>query len=231
VSQPPTQKPLVSEPSASKSPVSEPPAQKPPAASNMTAAKPKTQPPSPQSQPKETLAKQLKADAAAKTAGQAQWQQKLEQIKGKLFATKPGVNPIKQKAMVIAMPILFIILIFVFIRVFSAPSQKITGPAKAGQAKTATTGSDSKAKWQAPSLYPATLRDPMQFGPATGGQGGGSELIVKGIVYSESNPTAVIGDQVVHQGDKILDVVVTKINEDSVEFEANSKKWIQNVQR
>ena len=224
-SQSPTQKPLASEPSASKSPVSEPLAQKPPAPSNVTPAKPKTQPP-PQSQPKETPAKQPKAD---KTAGQAQWQRKLEQVKSKLFTPQEGGSATKQKVMVIAMPVLFIILIFVFIKLFSAPSRKITGPVNAGQTK-AVAGPVSKADWHAPKPYPATLRDPMQFGSAKG-QIGVGQLIVKGIVYSEDNPTAVIGDQVVHQGDKISDVVITKINENNVEFEANGKKWMQNVQR
>ena len=192
-----------SSPAAPKPAAPESPAQKPRAPSHMTPTKPK--------------------------AGQAQWQRKLEQIKSKLFATEPGVNPIKQKAMVIVMPVLFIVLIFVFIRVFSTPSRKITGPAKAGPAKVAV-ASGGKVEWRVPDPYPATLRDPMQFGSARGGPDTG-ELAVKGIVYSEDNPTAVVGDQVVHQGDKILDVVITKINENSVEFEAKGKKWMQNVQR
>src|SRR4030042_1728591 len=242
VSQPSTQQPLLSESSPPKSPVSgspdqkpavsQPPAQKSPAPSQATSAKPKTQPLSPQSQPKEAPAKQPKAYTAKKTAGQAQWQRKLEQIKNKLFTPEPGTSPTKQKAMVIAMPVLFIILIFVFIRVFSSPSRKVAGPGKTEQTNVAAS-SERKSEWQAPKPYPETLRDPMQFGSARGqtGAGGTSDLIVKGIVYSKDNPTPVVGDQVVHQGDKISDVVITKINENSVEFEANGKKWIQNVQR
>jgi hypothetical protein len=228
-SQPPVQKPPVSEPSAPKSPVSEPPAQKSSIPSHMTSAKPKASPP-PQSQPKETPAKQPKAGTAAKTAGRAQWQRKLEEVKSRLFTPQEGGSPTKQKVMVIAMPVLFIVLIVVFIRVFSTSPRRVTGPGKAGQTKAAAS-SVSKAEWQAPKPYPETLRDPMQFGPARGQAGGTGELIVKGIVYSEDNPTAVVGDQVVHQGDKISDVVITKINENSVEFEANGKKWMQNVQR
>jgi hypothetical protein len=153
----------------------------------------------------------------------------LEQIKNKLFATKPGVNATRQRVMVILAPVLFIALIFVFIRVFSTPSQKITGSGTSGPVKAAACP-DSKVDWQVPNPYPTTLRDPMQFGLATSQTGTGG-LIVKGIVYSEDNPSAVIGDQIVHQGDKILDVTITKINENNVEFEANSKKWMQNVQR
>ena len=70
----------------------------------------------------------------------------------------------------------------------------------------------------------------MQFGSATSRAGAGG-LIVKGIIYSEDNPSAVVGDQIVHQGDKVLGVVIIKINEDNVEFEVNGKKWTQKVQR
>jgi hypothetical protein len=215
---------------APKPPAPEPPAQKLPAPSHMTPTKPKPEQLPLQSPPKTVPAKQPKADTAIKVAGrQIPWRRTLEQIKNKLFATKPGVITTKQKMMVILAPVLFVVLIFVFIRAFSTPSRKITGPGTSGPVKDAA-GSDSKVDWQVPNPYPTTLRDPMQFSSATS-QTGTGELIVKGIIYSKDKPSAVIGDQIVHQGDKILDVVITKINENSVEFEANSKKWIQNVQR
>jgi hypothetical protein len=219
--------------SAPKPSAPETPTQKPPAPSHMTPTKPKPEQLPLQSPPKAAPAKQPEAKTAIKTAGQPQWQRTLEQIKSKLFAPKPGVNPAKQKATVIAVPVLFIVLIFVFIQVFSTPSQKITGSGTSGSVKVAVAGPDSKVDWQAPNPYPTTLRDPMQFGPVTyeGGQADAAGLIVKGIVYSKGNPCAVIGDQIVHQGDKILDVVIIKINENNVEFEANGKKWTQKVQR
>ena len=215
---------------APKPPVPEPPARKPSAPSHMTPTKPKLKQPPLQSPPKAAPAKQPKADTAIKAVGQAQWQRKLEQIKNKLFAPKPGVSTTKQRMMVILAPVLFVVLIFLFIRAFSTPSQKMTGPGTSGSVKAAAAGPDSKVDWQVPNPYPTTLRDPMQFGSTTSRTGTGG-LIVKGIIYSEDNPSAVIGDQIVHQGDKILDVTITKINENSVEFEANSKKWMQNVQR
>jgi len=220
--------------SAPKPPAPEPPTQKPPAPSHMTPTKPKPEQLPLQSPPKAAPAKQPKAGTAIKAAGrQIPWQRTLEQIKSKLFAPKPGVNATRQRVMVILAPVLFIALIFVFIQVFSTPSQKITGPGTSGPVKAAAAGPDSKVDWQVPNPYPTTLRDPMQFGPVITqtGQADTSGLIVKGIVYSKNNPCAVIGDQIVHQGDKILDVVIIKINENSVEFEVNGKKWTQKVQR
>jgi hypothetical protein len=215
--------------SVPKPPAPEPPAQKPPVPSHMTPTKPKPEQLPLQSPPKAAPAKQLKADTIIKAIRQIPWRRTLEQIKNKLFATKPGVITTRQKMMVILAPVLFVVLIFVFIRAFSTPSRKITGSGTSEPVKAAA-GPDSKVDWQVPNPYPTTLRDPMQFSSAAS-QTGTSELIVKGIVYSEDNPSAVIGDQIVHQGDKILDVIITKINENSVEFEANSKKWMQNVQR
>jgi hypothetical protein len=208
-----------------KPPVPEPPPQKLPVPSHMTPTKPKPEQPPPKASP----AKQSKADAIIKAIGQIPWRRTLEQIKNKLFATKTQAITTKQKIVVILAPVLFVVLIFVFIQVFSAPSRKITGAGPSGR-MVAVVGVDNKVDWQIPNPYPATLRDPMQFSSATSHAGDGG-LVVKGIIYSEDNPSAVIGDQIVHQGDKVLDVIITKINENSVEFEAGNKKWIQNVQR
>ena len=218
--------------SAPKPSAPEPPTQGPPAPSHMTPTKPKPKQPPAQSPPKAAPAKQPKADTTIKAAGRIPWQRTLEQIKSKLFAPKPGVNATRQRVMVILAPVLFIALIFVFIRIFSAPSQKITGLGTSKPVKAAA-ASDSKVEWKVPEPYPTTLRDPMQFGPVTNlnGQAENAGLIVKGIVHSKGNPCAVIGDQIVHQGDKILDVVIIKINENSIEFEVNGKKWTQKVQR
>jgi hypothetical protein len=208
-------------------------AQKPPVPSHMTPAKPKPEQMPLQSSPKTAPAKQPKADtaikAAVKVAGQIPWRRTLEWIKNRLFATKAEAITTRQKMVVILAPVLFVVLIFLFIRAFSTPSQKITGLETSGPVRAAA-GSDSKVNWQVPNPYPTTLRDPMQFGSVTSQTGTGG-LIVKGIIYSEDNPSAVIGDKIVHQGDKILDVTIMKINENSVEFEANNKKWMQNVQR
>ena len=180
--------------------------------------------------PKATPAKQPKAHTATKAARQIPWQQTLEKIKTKLFTPKPGVSPAKQKAMVILAPVLFLIMIFAFTRVLSSLSPKTTGARSFGPSK-AVAGSNNEIDWQIPEPYPTTLRDPMQFGSVTTAQGGTGKLIIKGIVYSKNNPSAVIGNQIVHEGEKVFGATVVKINKDSVEFEMNGKRWTQKVQR
>ena len=180
--------------------------------------------------PKAAPVKQPKPDVTVKTARQIPWQQTLERIKTKLFTPKPGVSPAKQKAMVILAPVLFLIMIFAFTRVLSSLSPKTTGARSFGPSK-AVAGSNNEIDWQIPEPYPTTLRDPMQFGSVTTAQGGTGKLIIKGIVYSKNNPSAVIGNQIVHEGEKVFGATLVKINKDSVEFEMNGKRWTQKVQR
>ena len=180
--------------------------------------------------PKAAPAKQPKAVITTKAASQIPWQETLEQIKAKLFTPKPGVSPARQKAMVILVPVLFLVMIFAFTRVLSSPSPRRTGAQSFGPSN-AVAGSKDEIDWQIPEPYPTTLRDPMQFGSVTTTQDGTGKLIVKGIVYSKNNPSAVIGNQIVHEGEKVLGATVVKINKDSVEFEMNGKKWTQKVQR
>ncbi|MBA7657774.1 hypothetical protein ES703_65716 [subsurface metagenome] len=132
----------------------------------------------------------------------------------------------------ILIPVLFIILIFVFIRVFSRPSRAVATAAKLEPSE-AVAASIHKIDWQIPALYPATLRDPMQFGSVIRHgrtQTGTGRLVVKGIVYSEDKPAVVIGTEIVREGDKVLGATIVKINKNSVEFEMNGKKWTQKVQ-
>jgi len=53
------------------------------------------------------------------------------------------------------------------------------------------------------------------------------DVALTGILYSEDNPSAVIGGAIVKEGDMISGVKVVKIHKDSVEFEKNGKKWTQ----
>lgn len=55
-------------------------------------------------------------------------------------------------------------------------------------------------------------------------------LAVRGIVYSDTKPTAIIGDQVAVEGQTLYGTTVVKISRDSVEFEKDGKRWIQHVQ-
>jgi MSHA biogenesis protein MshK len=85
-----------------------------------------------------------------------------------------------------------------------------------------------------PPLYPDTLRDPMTFASSftqNQTQAEAGRVAVKGIVYSEDNPCAVVGDRIVSVGDDVDGAKVVKITPDSVEFAIGDKTWTQKVER
>ncbi|MFZ2147645.1 MAG: hypothetical protein WAV28_10540 [Sedimentisphaerales bacterium] len=164
-----------------------------------------------------------------------------QQIKNKLFKPKPGVSTAKQKAMVVMMPLLFIVLIFMLFRggVFGTSAGKTEAVAENNASGVATAGSNTEIEWEIPAPYPTTLRDPIRLVPEETAQTDQTEqtetreiikLIVRSILYSKDNPSAVISNRIVHEGDKIQNVSIIKISTDSVEFEMNGKRWTQMVQ-
>jgi len=210
-------------------PLEAPVSTKPPAPAPEIPRTPKPQRPGPLLR-KVVPAEQPKVDTAVENAAKPSWQQVLEQFKSKLFAPKPGVNAGRQKVMTILIPVLFIILIFVFIKVLSPPVRG-THPFTASVPSNAVAGSGNKIDLQIPALYPATLRDPMRFGSATTAQVETGKLTVTGIVHSRERPCAIIDNLIVREGDKVSGAIVVKINKDSVELEMNGKRWTQRVQQ
>jgi len=67
---------------------------------------------------------------------------------------------------------------------------------------------------QGPAVKPATVK----YG------------LVTGIFYSEDNPSAVVGNKIVHQGDIVHGTKVVRIHTKKVEFEKNNTRWSQRVQ-
>lgn len=55
--------------------------------------------------------------------------------------------------------------------------------------------------------------------------------LVTGIVHSPEKSSAVVDQKIVHEGDKIRDVVVVKIYKDKVVFKKNDNKWEQAVRQ
>ena len=53
--------------------------------------------------------------------------------------------------------------------------------------------------------------------------------VVTGISYAEEDPSAIVGYDIVREGDMIHGVRVVKIYRDKVEFEKDGKRWTQGV--
>lgn len=189
---------------------------------------PNPQKPAP-SPPESIVSEQLKDDITIENYQQSRWQQIFEQVKARFFEKKPGVNLNKQKVMVILIPLLSVVLIFMLSRSLTNPVRGAKKPQPAGSEAVAAAAKE-KIDWQIPDPYPNTLRDPMQFSSIGTTQDQTDTPTVKGIIYSDYSSSAVIGDQIVREGDQILGATIVKINKDSVEFERKGKSWTQKVQ-
>jgi hypothetical protein len=173
--------------------------------------------------------------AGPKAAVPILWQK----IKEKLLVIKPGVSATKQKVMLVLVPVLLAVLIFAATSVL-VPPRKLTKPPQ-GKLPTTAVSAETQIDWEIPPPYPETLRDPMQPIPSAIIPGKTEpekpepvkkeeKPVVKGILYSEDNPSAIIGTQIVHEGDKVSGATIIKINKDNVEFEKDGEKWNQGVE-
>ncbi|MHC4439615.1 MAG: hypothetical protein ACYS3S_19840 [Planctomycetota bacterium] len=171
-----------------------------------------------------------------------------QQIKDKLFTPKPGTSPAKQKAMVIMVPILAIIMIFAFRQVLSKAPRKTKGTETDDTpAVVSNTDTGNEIDWQIPEPITIIARDPIQLPDESNTQNAEQnteqntdqngaadtqtkkDIIIRDIVYSKDKPSAVIGTRIVYQGDDINGMTIIKINRDSIEFEKDGERWKQNV--
>lgn len=152
---------------------------------------------------------------------------------------KKGKTDPHQTKMMVLVGILAVAFIGVLFFALGGSTQP-TGKTKATQNQQANQAQALAAKaeitWEKPQPWPEDIRDPMQFGkiqasPAGSQQTDFSECVVKGIVFSSTRPTAIIGDQIVAVGEVVNGITVVKINKDSVEFEKDGETWTQQVQQ
>lgn len=54
-----------------------------------------------------------------------------------------------------------------------------------------------------------------------------NKVALKGILYSEDNSSAMVGNKIVKEGDIIDGIKVVKISKDTVEFEKDGQRWTQ----
>jgi hypothetical protein len=174
----------------------------------------------------------------SETTGRDLWQQ----IKDKLFAPKPGVSPTRQKAMVIMIPILAIIMIFALRQVLSKAPSQTEGAGTDDAPLVSKTDTGNEIDWKIPEPITVITRDPIKLpnendtqNPEQGEQNetisqfDTETIMVRDIVFSRDKPSAVIGSKIVYAGDVINDITIVRIDRDSVEFEKNGERWKQNV--
>ncbi len=168
-------------------------------------------------------------------------------IKDKLFTPKEGVSSARQKAMVVLVPVLAIVMIFVLRQVLGKSPRKAKADANSDTPDVAVADSGNEIDWKIPGLWPGEIRDPIKLpsrddgknsdpnGTRDPGQNGTTGKVktavlhVKDIVYSRDKPSAVIGNQIVYVGTTINGITIVNINRKSVEFKRDGETWIQNI--
>ena len=54
---------------------------------------------------------------------------------------------------------------------------------------------------------------------------------VNAVLYSDNKPSAIFGDEVVHEGDTIHGIKIVRIYKDGIELEKHGQRWTQAVER
>lgn len=139
----------------------------------------------------------------------------------------------KQTQMLILVGVLSFVLIAVLFFVLRTPAAPPKKAAAAVPSENTVSSAAETAKWIRPEPWPEQIRDPMVQDAAARTPDGGTGTpvcIVRGIVFSQTNPTAIIGNQIVGVGDTINGIKIVSIAKDAVEFEKDGKRWTQTVQ-
>lgn len=230
VQEPVVAEPTAPEPAAQEPIVAEPTALEPAAPQPRTIEEPELQQPVELLQ-EESSAKVLEAEVPERVIRQIPSKVSRHR-KDKLIGPKAAVRPRRQTTALILVVVLSIVLVLVLVRPFGPSRRNTTRYSVAGRTKVKTpieANIDFNIDWPVPPVYPTDLRDPMEMGSRQV-KIEKLELVVRGISYSEDRRYAVIGTQTVQEGDEILGATVVKINQNSVEFEKDGKRWTQEVE-
>ena len=182
--------------------------------------------------PSRLPARSVTAAASVNTVSGAAWQQLIH----KMFFSGNGEADSRNRKTLAMAGILLVVFFFVAAWTGLFSGSPAGAGSAIGTAATEAASSETLIAWTPPEPYPGNLRDPMQVGSVSRASNGGDftpgfgGFVVKSIVFSEDNPTAVINGQIVRVGQAINGATVTKINKDSVEFSANGKSWKQQVE-
>lgn len=160
-----------------------------------------------------------------------------QQVRKALFGSAKGTMDPRQKKMTIMVAVLAVVFAGVLTVSLGGLGQKSqeAAPAAADEPTAVKPAVKSLQEWQMPEPLPAELRNPMA--PQAAQRNAGTDdaqpgqMIVKGIVFSKTNPTAIIGEKIVSQGETVNGATVVTITRDSVEFEKDGRRWVQPVQR
>ena len=153
------------------------------------------------------------------------------------FSHKSRAKGSRQVVMAVLVPVLAVVLVLLIRKPLKGPST-VSAAIPATPSPAVQTAGDVDISWQVPPLYPIGERDPMSMKPkpaasheegAVPHEATRENPVVKGVLYSEDRPAAVIGTRLLHVGDKVSGATIVSIAPDGVEFEMDGQRWKQPV--
>jgi hypothetical protein len=163
------------------------------------------------------------------------------QLKKMLFGANRGSLDARQKKMAGLVGILSVVFGAVMFISFGGVSGSKASAAQNTDTDTTPVAASARvnpADWEIPQSLPENLRnatipvapkvDPTQ---TQSEQINTEERIVKGIVFSQTNPSAIINNEIYVVGQRVNGALITNITKTAVEFEVNGNRWSQQVQR
>ena len=162
------------------------------------------------------------------------------QIKKMVFGSSRGALDARQKKMAALVGILSAVFgVVMFFSLGGVGQTKAMAANNTDAEQNIQSQSTKKATqgWTTPQPLPENLRDATSLGskPAAADSAAGSsasgEVVVKGILFSQNKPSAIINNTILTDGKSINGITIVKITKDAVEFKAGDKQWTQQVQR
>ena len=164
----------------------------------------------------------------------------LPKIKKAVFGTDTSLDPRQKKTGILVgiLSIVFAVVMFVSLGGVGKTHAMAANNTNSEQTIQISKSKKTAEEWERPEALPQDLRnatapvtariEPKQADDSVETTEG---LVVKGIVFSKNRPSAIINNQIYSEGETVNGVTIVKITKESVEFEANEKRWNQFVQR
>lgn len=163
------------------------------------------------------------------------------QVKKTLFGSSKGSLDARQKKMaglVGILGVVFGVVVFISLGGVGQSQAKAADGTTDNQTVQAPASKKSAQDWKTPQPLPADLRDATSTAfkqtDSTGDTSvtsGSGDLVVRGIVFSQNKPSAIINGEILTEGQSINGVTIVRITKEAVEFKSNDKQWTQQVQR
>ena len=144
----------------------------------------------------------------------------------------------RQKIMVALIPILFVVMVFMFRQVLRKPTQDAQAvESKVESAPISKKSSGSDIEWKIPDPLPVKINNPKNVQQNTNGSNDQTDtannteegMYIKSILYTKDKPSVIIGNKIVYLNQEINGAVVVEIQKDYVVFEKDNRRWTQKL--